>query len=69
MPNQELSEEWQKLIIGKSEKWKVYSYFKNNIWGADVADMQSTNKFNKGFRFLLCYWYLYYIWKGCSFER
>ena len=25
------------------------------IWGADLADMQLISKFNKGFRFLLCY--------------
>ena len=27
--------------------------FKDNIWGADIADMQLINKFNRGFRFLL----------------
>ena len=27
---------------------------KDNIWSADLADMQLINKFNKGFRFLLC---------------
>ena len=27
---------------------------KDNIWGADLADMQLIGKFNKGFRFLLC---------------
>ena len=26
----------------------------DNIWGADLADMQLISKFNKGFRFLLC---------------
>ena len=35
-------------------KKEVYSGFKNNIWGADLADMQLMSKFNKGFRFLLC---------------
>ena len=25
-----------------------------NVWGTDLADMQLINKFNKGFRFLLC---------------
>ena len=24
------------------------------MWGADLADMQLTSKFDKGFRFLLC---------------
>ena len=32
----------------------MYSTFKDNIWGADLADMQLISKFNKGFRFLLC---------------
>ena len=35
-------------------KKKVYSGFKDNIWGTDLADMQLISKFNKGFRFLLC---------------
>ena len=36
------------------KKRKVYSGFKDNIWGANLADMQLISKFNKGFRFLLC---------------
>ena len=32
----------------------MYSTFKDDIWGADLADMQLISKFNKGFRFLLC---------------
>ena len=32
----------------------MYSTFKNNIWGADLADMQLISKLNNGFRFLLC---------------
>ena len=32
----------------------MYSAFKDNIWSADLADMQLISKFNKGFRFLLC---------------
>ena len=35
-------------------KRTVYSGFKDNIQGADLADMQLISKFNKGFRFLLC---------------
>ena len=27
--------------------------FKDNIWGADIADMQLLSKFNRRFRFLL----------------
>ena len=32
---------------------KVHSPFIDNIWGADLADMQLINELNKGFRFLL----------------
>ena len=32
----------------------MYSAFKDNIWGADLADMQLLSKYNKGTRFLLC---------------
>ena len=32
----------------------MYSAFKDDIWGADLEDMQLISKFNKGFRFLLC---------------
>ena len=32
----------------------MYYAFKDNIWGADLADMQLISKFIKGFRFLLC---------------
>ena len=52
--NEQLAEEFHKLIIKKFEKRKVYSASKDNIWGADLSDMQLISKFNKGFRFLLC---------------
>ena len=32
----------------------VYSQFKDNIWGVDLADMQSLSKKNKGSKYLLC---------------
>ena len=52
--NEKLAEELHKLIIRKLKKGTVYSGFKDNIWGANLADMQLTRKFNEGFRFLLC---------------
>ena len=52
--NIQLAEELHKPIIRKFEKRKVYSSFRDNIWGVDLADMQLLSKFNKGFRFLLC---------------
>ena len=54
MSNKELAEELHKPIIRKFEKRKVNSPFIENIWGADLADMQLVSKFNKGIRFLLC---------------
>ena len=53
-PNYQLANELQKSVVRKFEKIKVYSGFKDNIWGADLADMQLISKFNKGFSFLLC---------------
>ena len=35
-------------------KGKVYSQFRDNIWGVDLADMQSLSKKNKGVKYLLC---------------
>ena len=32
----------------------MYSQFKNNIWGVDLADMQSLSRKNKGIKYLLC---------------
>ena len=54
MPEQPLAEELHKPIVRKFEKRKVNSSFIDNIWGADLADMQLISKFNKGVRFLLC---------------
>ena len=52
--NQQLAEELHKPIIKKFEKRKVHATFKDNIWGADLVDMQLLRRYNKGTRFLLC---------------
>ena len=51
---EQLAEQLQKPLIKKFKRRKLFSSFKDNIWGADLADMQLISKFNKGFRFLLC---------------
>ena len=51
---QQLAEELRKPIIKTFSKRRVYSSFKDNIWGADLVDMQLISKFNKGIRVLLC---------------
>ena len=52
--SKQLANELHKPIIRKFEKRRVYSTFKGNIWGVDLADMQLLSKYNKGIRFLLC---------------
>ena len=50
--NIQLADELHKPIIRKLKKRKVYSSFRDNIWGVDLADMQLLSKFNKRYRFL-----------------
>ena len=42
------------LLLKKFNKRKVYSQFKDNIWGVELADTQSLSKKNKGIKYLLC---------------
>ena len=49
--NEKLAEELHKPIIKEFKTRAVYSWLKNNIWGADLADMQLTSKFNKDLDF------------------
>ena len=50
--NQQSAEKLHKPIVKKFEKRKVYSSFKDNIWGVDLDQLRS--KYNKAFRFVLC---------------
>ena len=52
--NKELAKALHKPIIKIFEKQKVHSPFIDNIWGAELADMQLLSKFSKGIWFLLC---------------
>ena len=42
----------------------MHSSYRDNIWSADLADMQLLSKFNKGSRFLFCVIDIYskYAW-------
>ena len=53
-PNYRLADELHRQIIRKFKKRKVYSSFRDNISGVDLADMKSLSKYNKGIRYLLC---------------
>ena len=48
--NLQLAKELHKPIIRKFKKRKVYSGFKDNIWGVDLADMQLISKFKFFFK-------------------
>ena len=62
--NMQLPDELHKPIIRKHRERKIYSSFRDNIWGAYLADMQVLSKFNKEFRFLLCVIDIFgkYVW-------
>ena len=49
-----LADEFHKPVIKKFNKRKVNSQFKDNIWGVDLADMQSLSRKNEGIKYLLC---------------
>ena len=63
-PNYQLGNERHKQIIRKHKRRKVYSSFRDNIWGVDLANMQSLSKYNKGIKYLLCAIDLFskYVW-------
>ena len=42
--NHQVANELHKPIIRKFKKGKVYSSFKDNIWGVNVANMQLISK-------------------------
>ena len=54
-PKYQLVNELHKPINRKFTKRKVYPSFRDNIWGVDLADMQSLSKCNKGIKyFFMC---------------
>ena len=53
-PSYQLANEVHRQIIRQCKRQKVYSSFRDNIWGIDLADMLSLSKYNKGTKYLLC---------------
>ena len=56
-----LADDLNKPIIRNFNKRKVYSQFKDNIWGVDLAHMQSLSRKNKGIKYLLFIKYAFLI--------
>ena len=54
MSNQKLADKLHKPMIRNFKRTKFHSSFKDNIWGADIADMQLISKYNKEIKYLLC---------------
>ena len=52
--NYQLADELDKPIIRNFKKRKVYSSFRGNIVGVDLADMLSLSRYNKRIKYLLC---------------
>ena len=53
-PNYQLVKELYRQIIGKFKTRKVYSSFRDNIWGVYLSDVKSLSNCNKGINYLLC---------------
>ena len=52
--NKILAEELHKPVIRKFNKRKVYSQFKDNIWGVDLADTRLLSKKKKKILNIFC---------------
>ena len=52
--NLQLAKELYKPIIRNFKKRTVSSWCKDNIWGVDLADMQSLSKYKKEIKYSLC---------------
>ena len=55
MPNHKIAKELHEPVIRKFEKQNVHSSPKNNIWGADLADIQLKVNLIKEFVFIMSY--------------
>ena len=52
--NEQLAEELHKPITKKFKRRKVNARLKDNIWVADLAEMESLSSKNKNVKYLLC---------------
>ena len=50
--NEQLAEELHKAVIKNFKRRKAYPRFKDNIWEADLAEMESLSSKNKNVKYL-----------------
>ena len=56
--NEQLAKELHKPVTKKSKR-KVHARFKDNIWAADLAEMESLSSKKKNVKYLLCHRYFH----------
>ena len=66
----ELADELHKPIRKKFQKRRVFASGTDAIWTADLVDMQSVSRSNKGFKYILMIIDVFrmYLWMGNSIE-
>ena len=52
--NWQLDEELHKPVIKNFKRRKIYAKFKENIWAADLVEMESLSSKKKNVKYLLC---------------
>ena len=52
--NRQLAEELHKPVIEKFKRRTVYARLKDNVWAADLAEMESLSSKNEVIKYLLC---------------
>ena len=52
--NEQLADEQHKSVIKNFKRRNVYARFKDNIWAADLDEMESLSSKNKNAKYLLC---------------
>ena len=57
--NEKVAEELHKTVIKNFKRRKVYARFKDNIWAADLAEMESLSSKKKNVKYLLCHRYFH----------
>ena len=52
--NEEVAQKVRKPVTNKFKRKKVYARLKDNIWAADLVEMESLSSKNRGVKYLLC---------------
>ena len=52
--DEELAQELHQLVIKNFKMKRIFSRFKENIWAADSAEMESLSSENRSVKYILC---------------